>query len=163
MNTEFLIDHWNDILTVLTFVSTIAIAFYQIRYYRNQQPAFELGNVTNAEYHDFDDYTKYEFTIAVKNNGRDPVSIPKAELSVKGEEIQLNNVENTERFSPEVSGTFVSTHEFRTIELGANAFEHVELSGSGAAVETTEPITGELQLDTSVGEVSKEITFDRAP
>lgn len=121
MNTGFIIEHWNDILTVLTFASTVAIAFYQIRYYKNQQPSFELGSVTNAEYHDFDDSSEYESTIAVKNDGRDPVFIPNAELSVQGEEIQLNNVGNTERFF--------------TGSLGSVCF-HARIQNGGARVES---------------------------
>lgn len=163
MELSYFLNNWNDILTIGTFGLTLVLGYYQIRYYRNQPPSLELVSVTGAEYTDFDDYTKYEFTVQLKNDGRDPVFIPTAALSINGVEIKLNNHEQYDSIAPHRTGTRFPAHEFRTIQLGANEFEHIELFGTGDAVDTIDPLIGELSMDTSVGDVETEITFDRAP
>ena len=163
MTLSSLLAHWNDILTVLTFLLTSILVFYQIRYYRNQSPSLELVNVTNAEYHDFDKYTKYEFTVRLKNDGRDPIFIPNIELFINGEEIEVNNEERYEKIAPQASGSRFASREFRTIQLGANEFDDVELVGIGESVDTIDPINGEFRMETSIGDVEREVTFQRAP
>lgn len=163
MVLDWIANHWNDALTVFTFIATATLAFYQIRYYRSQIPSLEIVDVTDAEYTDFDEYTTYEFTVQLKNDGRDPVSIPDAELTVGDEDIEVNTDRKYAQIGLQSTGARLPDHEFRTIRLGSTSFDHIELFGTGDPVGTTDALTGELWMNTSVGPVETEVTFDRAP
>lgn len=163
MTLSPIVEHRNDILTIATFAVTVILSGYKIRYYRAQQPSLELVNVSEARYKDFDEYTEYEFTVELVNDGRDPVFIPDAELIVNGENVETYNVKQYEGISPRVRSAKFPAHEWRTVKLGANQFEHVELFCIGDAVDTTGDIAGELHLDSSEGEVIQAITFERSP
>ncbi|MFQ3319903.1 MAG: hypothetical protein ACI8UR_001856 [Natronomonas sp.] len=149
---------WNDILTLVTFISTIVLAGYQIRYYRNQKPSLQIVEITDAEYRDFDKYTEYDFTIQLKNDGRDPVSIPNAKLSIRDETIDLHN-----KLAPKSSqNQLIRVGDFDKVRLESMDSDVFEMFGDGSLVETTKPIEGTVCFDTSIGNKETAITFERA-
>ena len=156
MPLDAILNHWNDILTVVTAAGTLIIGYHQIRYYRGQPASFDIEAVTDAEYHDFNGYTRYEFAVSLRNDGRDPVSIPDAGLEIDGETIDVSTHEVDGRAN-------LPEHEFRTIRLDSTDYDTVELHGIGDAVSTRDPLTGVFWMESSDGRVETDITFDRAP
>jgi len=153
---DSILGRWNDILTVLTFFSTVFIGYFQIQYYRGQSASFELDDVTEAEYTDHEKFTRYDLTAHLKNDGRDPVSIPSAGLKISGDELELNTHEGVPRGGLE-------DHEFKTIRLEANEYDSFELHAHGTPVSTTDPLTGVVWMESSDGRIETEVTFERAP
>lgn len=156
-------NHWNDALTIATFLITLSLGYYQIKYYRGQTPSLEISDITDAEYRDFDKETEYEFTVQLQNDGRDPVSIPNVDLEIEGEDIEVYTDKEYTHIGPSNISSGLPDHRFNTIRLGSNEFEHVKLFGFGDAVDTRGELTGELSMETSVGDKDREITFERAP
>lgn len=150
---DFIGTHWNDILTVAT---TLVVGYYTARHYRSQPASFEIESVTDGEYHDFENYTRYEFTASIRNDGRDPVSIPDAGLKIDSESIDVSTHEVNGRAN-------LPEHEFRTIRLESNEYDTIDLHAIGGAVSTTDSLSGCFWMESSDGRVETGITFDRAP
>jgi hypothetical protein len=153
MVLDFIWNHWNDVITVAT---ALIVGYYTVRHYRSQPASFDIETVTDAEYHDFDNYTRYEFTANLRNDGRDPVSIPDAGLEINGESIDVSTHEVDGRAN-------LKEHEFRTIRLDSNEYDTIDLHAIGDAVSTRDPLTGWFWMKSSDGRVKTGVTFDRAP
>lgn len=152
---DLILIYWNDILTVLTFFIAVVVGYHQIKYYRGQSSSIKIDQVTDAEYSDFDNYTRYDFTVRLSTDGRNPVSIPSAELEIDGESINV--------FTDEVNGRGNRTvGKFRRIRLGSNEYDDFELHAIGGRVATQCPLTANLWLESSDGRVGTEVSFERS-
>lgn len=153
---EIIPSNWKGVVALLTFGLTLSLLYYRIQYYRKQPASFDIDDVTNAEYHDFSGYTRYDFTVKLRNDGRDPVSIPDAGVEINSEKLDAN--------THEVDGPAnLPAHEFQQIRLDSNEYRTVELHAIGDAIDTTDPVKGVFWMDSSDGRVEKDITFERAP
>lgn len=156
MVLDYILDNWNNALTLITFAVTATLAFYQIRHYRNQPASLEIDAITDAECHDFENYTKYDLTVRLRNDGRDPASIPAGGLEINGEAIEVNTHEIEGRAG-------LPAHEFQKIRLDGKEYDDFALHGIGDSVSTTDALSGVFWLDSSIGRVETDVTFDRAP
>jgi len=153
---EVILSNWNDGVTLLTFGLTLWLGYHQLQYYRKQPASLDIAGVTDAEYHDFDRYTRYNLTVKLRNNGRDPVSIPDAGLEINSESLDANTHEVDGRAN-------LPAHEFRHLRLDSNEYRSVELHAIGDTINTTSSVEGLFWMDSSDGRVETNITFDRAP
>jgi hypothetical protein len=66
---DFLLENWNNALTILTFVGSAVLGYYQLKHIRAQQPSIEIQNITKAHYFQDNEDITYDIQIEVMNAG----------------------------------------------------------------------------------------------
>lgn len=158
-----LIQHWNDVLTVLTFLITVLIGYYQVQHYRAQSPTISIHNVENAEYaprnkngfsHGYadEDYqsTFYSLHTEAENSGREPATISEATLRLPdtGEELTLMNQQT--RAGRRSVNVKIQGNDRKPIYYTTHGKVRDRYDGN---------VEGELRLDTTAGFVSENVIF----
>lgn len=50
MAIDLIAEHWNDVLTIVAFLLTCVLIFYQVRYYRDLRPKIRIRSIEDARY-----------------------------------------------------------------------------------------------------------------
>lgn len=157
MRISWVAENWNDILTLFAVLTTMAIGYFQIQYYRNESGAMEVDSINRAVFDPVDttdpwgdpvQKTTFQFDAKLRNTGRQPVYILDitSNETVCGEILEFRESERQE--------------ERGRIKLGSK-----ELATFEFAATVSQPLTNSTELkvpvafETSNGEVHCTIPF----
>ena len=171
MVIDFVINHWNNLLTITAFLLAAITGYYQVRDYRAQQPEIKILSLDNPTYYatkidDYDDKTQtedyedhesiedtyYSVDILLENDGRNPATISDFSVELSSSELELYN-ERTTRYRG---------WRQKPIKLNANDRRKINLFTSGEIRDQYEDeIQGILKLDTTTGVIEREVIFKK--
>lgn len=143
---DWLASHWNDALTVITFLLSGGVAYHQIQYYRSQGADLSIKNVKNTyakSIEQAESIVGYQYNLAVdvQNDGRDLATVSGAALRFDdGDELDLYNSE-----ASRWSNVDIKTRE----TVGLRGVEHTDQYRDSAT----------LKLSTTDGELTTRVDF----
>jgi hypothetical protein len=144
---------WNNILTILAFLFSSVVGIYQIKYYKDQSQDLEIVEISNSYcdgHQQAGSYvrTNYDLNVGIQNNGRNKGTITGAKLFLDeyDDKIDLNN-------------SIGRVHHWKNEDV--ESYINMSLKGTGKPYEEpTDPITGKIILESTDGDLKKEVSFN---
>lgn len=98
---DFLLNSWNDTLTILAFIIALVTGVYQVQHYRALSPNLKIISITTADYSQDpskdEEGTRYELEVRTRNKGREATTIVDGSLFIHrtDEELDLQRYEGS--------------------------------------------------------------------
>jgi hypothetical protein len=163
---DFIVGHWNNILTLAGFIIASASGYSQIQHYRAQPADLNVLETMEARYlyRKIDSIMDYKFEVRVENSGREATTISGATLSVDGKTLELDRYEGSTEVP--IAGTpspNLPVEAGDEVRVPGNHVTRLKYRTTGERLDDpSADVKGTLQIRTAGGDVTEHpVTFRR--